>query len=393
MFKFGVTVVILIAVYLYFAINYVGKDDSDDLSPKSVVIVDKDGVSVVKTSNTGDELQDGEKYAVQQASDYQNPRYQHGSIHICIVACGDRLEESLVLLKSAVLFTKSPLVFHIFAEDHLQKSFKDQLEFWPPAYRKKIEYNIYNITFPQTTKADQWRKLFKPCAAQRLFIPTLLPDVDAILYLDTDNLFLSPVDEIWSFFSRFNSSQLAAVSMEHSDPSIGWYNRFARHPYYGDMGMNSGVMLMNLTRLRQSSWLQAMENYYEEYKLKITWGDQDLINIYFHFYPHQLYIFSCEWNYRPDHCMYMSICEPVEHTGVYVLHGCRRVWHEDKQPAFKAIYTAYKTHDLGSSIEYDLLESLHKHLSEAPKSNCGNLKQAFLKQIQTYINSTKLGPR
>ena len=56
----------------------------------------------------------------------------------------------------------------------------------------------------------------------------------------------------------------------------------------------------------------------------------------------QLYIFSCEWNYRPDHCMYMSICKPAEDTGVYVLHGCRRVWHEDKQPAFKAIYTAFK---------------------------------------------------
>ena len=56
----------------------------------------------------------------------------------------------------------------------------------------------------------------------------------------------------------------------------------------------------------------------------------------------QLYIFSCEWNYRPDHCMYMSICEPVQNTGVYVLHGCRRVWHEDKQPAFKAIYAAFK---------------------------------------------------
>ena len=58
---------------------------------------------------------------------FRNPKHQHGSIHICIVACGDRLEESLVLLKSAVLFAKSPLVFHIFAEDHLQQSFKDQV--------------------------------------------------------------------------------------------------------------------------------------------------------------------------------------------------------------------------------------------------------------------------
>jgi UDP-xylose:glucoside alpha-1,3-xylosyltransferase len=56
----------------------------------------------------------------------------------------------------------------------------------------------------------------------------------------------------------------------------------------------------------------------------------------------QLYLFSCEMNYRPDHCMYMSICKPAEKTGAFVLHGCRRVWFNDKQPAFKAVYSAFK---------------------------------------------------
>ena len=42
---------------------------------------------------------------------------------------------------------------------------------------------------------------------------------------------------------------------------------------------------MNLTRLRNSTWLPSIVQYYTEYKLKITWGDQDLINIYFHFHP------------------------------------------------------------------------------------------------------------
>ena len=50
-------------------------------------------------------------------------------------------------------------------------------------------------------------------------------------------------------------------------------------------GVNSGVMLMNLTRLRKSQWLDSLMEYYKEYRLRITWGDQDLINIYFHFHP------------------------------------------------------------------------------------------------------------
>lgn len=78
----------------------------------------------------------------------------------------------------------------------------------------------------------------------------ILKDVDSLLYVDTDIIFLQAVEEIWALLSRFNSSHLAAMAPEHEEPRIGWYNRFARHPYYGKTGINSGVMLMNLTRIR-----------------------------------------------------------------------------------------------------------------------------------------------
>lgn len=33
-----------------------------------------------------------------------------------------------------------------------------------------------------------------------------------------------------------NATQMAALAPEHEDPNTGWYNRFARHPYYGELG-------------------------------------------------------------------------------------------------------------------------------------------------------------
>ena len=42
---------------------------------------------------------------------------------------------------------------------------------------------------------------------------------------------------------------------------------------------------MNLTRMREVNWVDKMVEYYKEYHLRITWGDQDLVNIYFHFSP------------------------------------------------------------------------------------------------------------
>ncbi|KAK7098518.1 glucoside xylosyltransferase 1-like [Littorina saxatilis] len=308
-------------------------------------------------------------------------------IHMAVVACGDRAEEVIVLLKSAVVMTTTtPLVLHIFAERELHTFFKQQLNFWPPEVLERVEYRIYDISFPASENQAEWKKLFKLCASQRLFLPSLLTDIDALIYVDTDILFVSPLDDLWSFFSRFSATQLVALAPEHEDPNVGWYNRFARHPYVPPMGVNSGVMLMNLTRLRTSTWLPSILKYFREYRLKITWGDQDLINIYFHDYPDELYQYSCEWNYRPDHCMYMSVCKPAEEKGAYVLHGCRRVMHNDKQPAFKAVYKAFKDYRFGEDLELVLLRKMKINLEEVKTTQCGKVPHIFLKQLEKFIS-------
>lgn len=44
-----------------------------------------------------------------------------------MVACGERLEETLTMLKSAIIFSIKPLQFHIFAEEQLHDSFKGRV--------------------------------------------------------------------------------------------------------------------------------------------------------------------------------------------------------------------------------------------------------------------------
>ena len=148
---------------------------------------------------------------------------------------------------------------------------------------------------------------------------------------------------------------------------------------------------MNLTRMRQVDWVNKMTDYYAIYKYNITWGDQCLINIFFHFYPGklvhtsvsyalehlctslqiivelisivQLYgvlkypgmrcffckfhtegllTFPCEWNTRPDHCMYGMHCQSSNSNGASIIHGNREVFHNEKQPAFKAVYQGFR---------------------------------------------------
>ncbi|XP_058512107.1 glucoside xylosyltransferase 1 isoform X2 [Ochotona princeps] len=321
-------------------------------------------------------------------------------MHVAVVACGERLEETLTMLKSAIIFSIKPLQFHIFAEEQLHDSFKGRLDSW--ARLQNFNYTLYPITFPPENAAE-WKKLFKPCASQRLFLPLILKEVDSLLYVDTDILFLRPVDDIWFLLKKFNSTQIAAMAPEHEEPRIGWYNRFARHPYYGETGLNSGVMLMNMTRMRRKyfkndvtparlRWGDVLVPLLKKYKLNITWGDQDLLNIMFFHNPESLFVFPCQWNYRPDHCIYGSNCRGAEEEGVSVLHGNRGVYHDDKQPAFRAVYEALRNCSFEDASVRALLQPLELALRKTVHTYCGRSYGLFIKQLARSVRdrSTRL---
>lgn len=219
----------------------------------------------------------------------------------------------------------------------------------------------------------------------------ILTEIDSVLYLDTDTLFIAPVIGVWKFFQNFNSSQIAGLTPEHEDVNVGWYNRFSRHPYYGKMGVNSGVMLMNLTRMREFKWNLYLLPLYKEYKLKITWGDQDLINILFAYNPDKLYVFPCEYNYRPDHCMYMSVCEAP--NGIQILHGNRGYFHSEKQPIFSTIYRLIEEFQLGTDVYQNLVAPLEIALSheDIRHTSCGKISEQFYKVFkQTFKEQNML---
>ncbi|KAF6732572.1 Glucoside xylosyltransferase 1 [Oryzias melastigma] len=321
------------------------------------------------------------------------------SMHLAVVTCGDRLEETLTMIKSAVLFSIKLLHLHIFAEDQLHASFVEALKLWPGFVRSTFTYTLHPISFP-SDNAKEWKKLFKPCASQRLFLPLILKDVDSVVYVDSDILFLQPVDDLWDFLSQFDPSQLAAMAPEHEEPRIAWYNRFAMHPFYGRTGVNSGVMLMNMTRMRSAYfkndmtpvgllWEELLMPLLQKYKLNITWGDQDLLNIIFHHNPEMLLEFPCKWNYRPDHCIYGSNCASAEEDGVYVMHGNRGVYHDQKQPAFRAVYQSIKKYVFGTDPVTSLLDALVEELSKTTHTYCGKSHTLLTKRLERSLANVK----
>jgi len=44
-----------------------------------------------------------------------------------------------------------------------------------------------------------------------LLYQEILKDVDSVLYIDTDTIFMQPIDSMWELLGRFDSTQIAAI--------------------------------------------------------------------------------------------------------------------------------------------------------------------------------------
>lgn len=96
-------------------------------------------------------------------------------IVIAVVACGMRLQETLNMIKTAIIFNTNnvPLKFMIVAESNLMDGFREKLDDWQKVTKNPFTFEIFPLTFPVQNEKE-WKQLFKPCAAQRLFLPVSL---------------------------------------------------------------------------------------------------------------------------------------------------------------------------------------------------------------------------
>lgn len=93
-------------------------------------------------------------------------------MYIGVVVCGQRMPEAMEMIKSALIFNRLPdkLHFLIFAEENLFKAFTEKLQDWRLLRPGEFDFEMLPLQFPAQNE-NVWRNLFKPCSAQRLFLP------------------------------------------------------------------------------------------------------------------------------------------------------------------------------------------------------------------------------
>ena len=98
-------------------------------------------------------------------------------IVIATVVCGsDRINETLVMVKSTIYFTKVKLTFIIFADDIANNTLQHGIASMRETQKKTDHHNfeIHPISFPNNNPEiteTEWKNIFRPCSCQRLFLP------------------------------------------------------------------------------------------------------------------------------------------------------------------------------------------------------------------------------
>lgn len=107
----------------------------------------------------------------------------------------------------------------------------------------------------------------------RFIIPSLLESINKIIYLDSDLIVRGNIEELYNV--ELGNYFIAAVQ-----DIIGFTNQYRLHlnkwkEYY----CNSGVLVMNLQKMRQSNTEAAFIKSVKKNLERLCWPDQDVINI------------------------------------------------------------------------------------------------------------------
>lgn len=112
-----------------------------------------------------------------------------------------------------------------------------------------------------------------PAMWYRIFLPELLPGIDRTLYVDADTLAIDDLTPLWR--TDLEGAVLGAVQNLWEPWNAGYPAKLGlRTPYF-----NSGVLLLDLERMRATHAGERVLAYATEHRDELTWPDQDALNI------------------------------------------------------------------------------------------------------------------
>ncbi|XP_053687360.1 xyloside xylosyltransferase 1 [Sabethes cyaneus] len=253
-----------------------------------------------------------------------------------------------LFLKSLLKYTTIPMHLHVITDEQSETSAEELIREQINHYRKVVFYTLYDVKDCAEKISDIVKNMlplfnYKTGSyySDALFLISLglhrIVDVNMkrAIIIDCDVVFRSSVKELFDQFDHFSSEHLFGLAPELTPVYLhilfkyraqnphslfgtpyylnktqlaigsslgGFFSRTTKKTKHGYPGLNSGVVMLRLDRIRQSRLYEeiikaeSVKNMVEKYSFKGHLGDQDFYTLMGFEFPGLIYRLDCVWN-------------------------------------------------------------------------------------------------
>lgn len=247
-------------------------------------------------------------------------------VHVAIVCAGINASRTVVtLLKSILFYRRNPIYFHFISDIIARRTLTHLASTWR---LPQVQWRFYNAE--DVVDDVSWipnKHYSGVYGLLKLTLPKILPSsLDKVIILDTDVTFATDIGKLWALFQNFNMGQALGLVENQSDwyiPGKLWKNH-RPWPALG-RGLNTGVILMDLNRLRKDNWSKTWRIVAETDLVTMfstSLADQDIFNAVLRRQSELLYRLPCQWNVQlSDNSLSDTLCYTKhKNQPVYVIH-------------------------------------------------------------------------
>lgn len=102
-----------------------------------------------------------------------------------------------------------------------------EVSIWPVDFANRLQVSFRPIHIPSDPSILE---IYDICATERIYLPHILPEEDALVYLDTDMIFLAPPEELAKEIRNFDEDNVfGGIFMPHYNQAVANDVRFIKN--------------------------------------------------------------------------------------------------------------------------------------------------------------------
>ncbi len=201
------------------------------------------------------------------------------------------------------------------------------------------------IQFKKITRSVYLRVIIRNCARRkgagdffssavyyyRAFIPRLFPQYEKAVYIDSDTILRGDIGELFDLDLKDKAMAAMVDPKVETIPEFRDYVNNAVGVPYNEY-VNSGVLVMNLKKLRKMGYLKTMIELIERTDENLVAPDQDYLNVIL---KGNIKFLNSIWNAEPQEKLPRG-------TKLVHFNLCNKPWHYKNVPGEKLFWDAAK---------------------------------------------------